>query len=100
MRIKLKQIAGARSGDKGKHSNVGIYFFDEPVYQWAKKTISTKSNKFSEGSYLEQGRKSCGIQGSFPPLTLFCFQRHFAIRAAFFCARGRARARALKKKKQ
>ena len=26
MRIKLKQIAGARSGDKGKHSNVGIYF--------------------------------------------------------------------------
>ena len=27
MRIKLKQIAGARSGDKGKHSNVGIYFW-------------------------------------------------------------------------
>ena len=35
------KIAGARSGDKGKHSNVGIYFFDEPVYRWAKKTIST-----------------------------------------------------------
>ncbi len=50
MRIKLKQIAGARSGDKGKHSNVGIYFFDEPVYRWAKKTISTKfiKNHFSE----------------------------------------------------
>ena len=49
MRIKLRQIAGARSGDKGKHSNVGIYFFDEPVYHWAKKTISTKliKNHFS-----------------------------------------------------
>ena len=42
MRIKLMQIAGARSGDKGKHSNVGIYFFDEKVYNWAKKSITTK----------------------------------------------------------
>ena len=50
MRIKLKQIAGARSGDKGKHSNVGIYFFDEKVYSWAKKSITTKliKNHFSE----------------------------------------------------
>ena len=32
MRIKLYQIAGTRSGDKGKHSNVGIYFFEEAVY--------------------------------------------------------------------
>ena len=50
MRIKLYQIAGARSGDKGKHSNVGIYFFEEAVYKWAKKSISEKliKNHFSE----------------------------------------------------
>ncbi len=50
MRIKLHQIAGARSGDKGKHSNVGIYFYEEKIYVWAKKNISAKSikNHFSE----------------------------------------------------
>ena len=50
MRIKLMQIAGARSGDKGKHSNVGIYFFDEKVYSWAKNSITAKliKNHFSE----------------------------------------------------
>ena len=29
MKIKLKEIAGARSGDKGKHSNVGVYFYNK-----------------------------------------------------------------------
>lgn len=50
MRIKLYQIAGARSGDKGKHSNVGIYFYDEEVYLWAKKSLTDKllANHFSE----------------------------------------------------
>ena len=32
MKIKLKQIAGARSGDKGQHSNVGIYFYNKYIY--------------------------------------------------------------------
>ena len=50
MKIKLKQIAGARSGDKGQHSNVGIYFYDKNIYLWAKKNISKKLIKshFSE----------------------------------------------------
>ena len=50
MRIKLKQIAGTRSGDKGKHSNVGIYFYDKNIYLWAKKNISKEliKNHFSE----------------------------------------------------
>jgi hypothetical protein len=50
MRIKLRQIAGARSGDKGKHSNVGIYFYDKKIYNWAKDVISEKliKNHFSE----------------------------------------------------
>ena len=41
MRIKLSDIAGARSGDKGKHSNVGIYFYHEDIYNWAKENITT-----------------------------------------------------------
>lgn len=50
MRIKLSQIAGARSGDKGKHSNVGVYFYDREVYEWAKKVLTEKmiKNHFSE----------------------------------------------------
>ena len=50
MKIKLKQIAGARSGDKGKHSNVGIYFYNKYIYIWAKNNITTKlvKNHFSE----------------------------------------------------
>ena len=45
MKIKLSQIAGARSGDKGKHSNVGLYFYHEEVYDWAKQAIDTKVMK-------------------------------------------------------
>jgi len=50
MRVKLRQIAGARSGDKGKHSNVGIYFYEKKIYNWAKDVISEKliKNHFSE----------------------------------------------------
>ena len=41
MKIKLSNIAGARSGDKGKHSNVGVYFYNETIYNWAKENITT-----------------------------------------------------------
>ena len=41
MKIKLSDIAGARSGDKGKHSTVGIYFYHEEIYNWAKENITT-----------------------------------------------------------
>lgn len=41
MKIKLSDIAGARSGDKGKHSNVGVYFYNEIIYSWAKENITT-----------------------------------------------------------
>ena len=40
MKIKLKEIAGARSGDKGKHSNVGVYFYNKELYDWAKNKIT------------------------------------------------------------
>jgi hypothetical protein len=35
MRVRLEQIAWARSGDKGPNSNVGVLFRHEPLYHWA-----------------------------------------------------------------
>ena len=40
MLIELKQIANARSGDKGPNSNVGLLFKDKDIYHWAKKNIT------------------------------------------------------------
>ena len=50
MKIQLLKIAGARSGDKGKHSNVGIYFYNQNIYNWAKINITEKliKNHFFE----------------------------------------------------
>ena len=50
MRIKLINIAGARSGDKGKHSNVGVYFYNKDIYLWAKQNITERmvKNHFSD----------------------------------------------------
>ena len=50
MKIKLSDIAGARSGDKGKHSNVGIYFYSQEIYDWAKENVTKEIIKehFSE----------------------------------------------------
>ena len=41
MKISLHQIAHARSGDKGVHSNVGLMFKSQKLYEWAKINIST-----------------------------------------------------------
>ena len=41
MKISLNQIAYARSGDKGAHSNVGLMFTSQELYEWAKINIST-----------------------------------------------------------
>ena len=40
MRIKLKQIAGARSGDKGAHANIGVIFNNKDLYLWGKENIT------------------------------------------------------------
>ena len=37
----LNKIAHTRSGDKGSSSNVGLIFYCEEVYHWAKKNITT-----------------------------------------------------------
>ena len=45
MKIMLGQIAHARSGDKGSNSNVGLMFYSDDVYEWAKKYITEKRVK-------------------------------------------------------
>ena len=36
MIINLNKIAHSRSGDKGSGSNVGLIFYSEEIYKWAK----------------------------------------------------------------
>tara|TARA_Y100001970_G_C13516524_1_gene500930 strand:- start:121 stop:456 length:336 start_codon:yes stop_codon:yes gene_type:complete len=38
--IKLKDIAYARSGDKGSCSNVGVIFINKEVYKWAVENLT------------------------------------------------------------
>ena len=45
MKIKLHQIAYARSGDKGRNSNVGVIFTNKYYYLWAKKNLTSKCIK-------------------------------------------------------
>ena len=45
MKICLNQIAHARSGDKGSSSNVGLMFYSDEVYHWAKAYITEKRVK-------------------------------------------------------
>ena len=45
MKIRLGQIANARSGDKGSSSNAGLIFFSEEVYEWAKTHITAEGVK-------------------------------------------------------
>ena len=40
MKIKLNDIAHARSGDKGANSNVGLLFTSLELYEWAKSNIT------------------------------------------------------------
>ena len=41
IKVKLSQIANARSGDKGPDSNVGVIFNNEKVYNWALSNLTT-----------------------------------------------------------
>ena len=45
MNILLSQIAHARSGDKGSNSNVGLMFYSNEIYHWAKIYITEKRIK-------------------------------------------------------
>jgi len=41
MIINLNKIAHSRSGDKGSGSNVGLIFYSEEIYKWAKINITS-----------------------------------------------------------
>ena len=53
MKILLGQIAHARSGDKGSSSNVGLIFYSEAVYNWAKTYITEERIKKHYKSILK-----------------------------------------------
>ena len=40
MKIKLNEIAHARSGDKGANSNAGLMFKSPELYEWAKRNLT------------------------------------------------------------
>ena len=40
-KIKLENIAYARSGDKGSSSNVGVIFINKEIYNWAVKHLTS-----------------------------------------------------------
>ena len=42
MKIKLNEIAYARSGDKGSNSNAGLMFKSPELYEWAKENLTTQ----------------------------------------------------------
>ena len=42
MKIKLNEIAYARSGDKGGNSNAGLMFKSSELYEWAKENLTTQ----------------------------------------------------------
>ena len=53
MKIELKKIAHARSGDKGPNSNVGLLFRHPEVYNWARKIITSTVVKSHFGSVVK-----------------------------------------------
>ena len=44
-RIKLKELADARSGDKGDASNVGVYARTPGQYEWLKRVLTPERVK-------------------------------------------------------
>ena len=58
MKIKLQQIAHARSGDKGPNSNVGLIFRHPDIYNWAHNNITNTVVKAHFGSVVK-GKVEC-----------------------------------------
>ena len=52
MKIKLEEIAHARSGDKGPNSNVGLIFRHPKIYDWANEHITSNLVKSHFGSVV------------------------------------------------
>jgi len=53
MKVRLEQIAWARSGDKGPGSNVGVCFRHEPLYRWALAELTPAAVKRHLGGFVK-----------------------------------------------
>ena len=53
MKVLLKDIACARSGDKGPNANVGIAFNNEKLYNWSIHNLTVDSIKTYFGSIVK-----------------------------------------------
>ena len=53
MIIELRQVAHARSGDKGNNANVGIIFKQEKIYNWAKDYLTSEKIKEYFGNIVK-----------------------------------------------
>ncbi len=69
MKIQLKDIAYARSGDKGSDSNIGLIFKSSEAYSWAKDNISDKV----VSEYFKSIAKGGAIRYELPNLLSFNF---------------------------
>ena len=57
MKIKLRDIAHGRSGDKGDAANIGIVAYDDNGYEIIKKYLTAKKNPTIQSE--------CGVLSSF-----------------------------------
>ena len=72
MKIKLNNIAHARSGDKGANSNVGLLFTSQEIYEWAKSNITSEVVK----KHFKEIVKGDVIRYELPNLNAFNFILH------------------------
>src|SRR5213593_4869401 len=54
-RIRLHEIAHARSGDKGDSSNVGLFVFTDEVYEWLRRELTPERVKAHFGEIVRGG---------------------------------------------
>ncbi len=69
MKVKLYDIAHARSGDKGANTNVGLIFKSTELYEWAKDNLTDVAVKSHFGSIV----KGKVIRYKLPNLSAFNF---------------------------
>ena len=53
MKVKLYQLANARSGDKGPNSNVGLIFNHKEIFDWAIENLTENVVKSHFGSIVK-----------------------------------------------
>ena len=72
MIVGMNKIAYTRSGDKGSHSNVGVIFKSQEIYEWAKSNITSEVVK----KHFKEIVKGDVIRYELPNLNAFNFILH------------------------